>query len=781
MEDNKPLYIAAIIIILILILVGTGIGLFFYFQFQKTPAGQPLTAQTNTNDQQPGLPQASDINGDNGSITSTTANLEKEKQFISSFWQAPEIIYSAGIPAYKLPLTEIKEQVANYRDFSRKVNLDQALEKIANNGFAVISNPFTTESTDWETNYRLIGESSLPIFITSDSIAGLYQDTFHIIYKEIEQEAFYPSLWQLLKEMFDQAKGRYESRYQQFGIETDNITEANRTELAYLAVALKLLQPDSSQVKESLLADKKFFSSQEAKIYKISIPDYLAKEVDQEIKLIDSKIKSAESAIFLYQKDYSSYAIPSQYQTSEILKNYYLATTWLNQSLFPLWSKSNDCPNCLLDEDDHLINFIASIYLSNDLASNQDWKNRWANIYKSVSFFKGLEANLTYLYYYQALIETFGPDYKLDEIFSVETEELKGNVAKIQEKISGYAFSLVLSGREETKEKIGLRLLRNYHLLENKLFVSLTEPNAGKYLKPAEKEIFLPFTACQEGTGDYRCLPTGLDLFNVLNNETAKSILKETRNDQYENYQKNVDSFMEKISEFDQYTWHDNAYLSLLSALQKINDKSKSGFPTFMQNDAWAKKNLNTIMATWTEAHREINFEKTNSNKTIGLGSYFPYGYIEPQVEFYSQLLANVEMVMAGFNKLQIISQNTKSFERLENLKIILQKTTEISKKELINNALENDDYDFINNFDKYIRGVFGDIKTQNIQNKYTFNYQGIKNNNLNESITGLDQIVIIYPDAEGKLFFAVGPVFKYTEGKNKKVISTNWQKDFKP
>ena len=776
MEDNKPL-VAAIIIIIVLILLGSGIGLFFYFQFQKAPAGeQPI--QTNTNDQKPGLPTAGDVTDGTAGNAADISNLEKEKQFISSFWQMPEIIYSASIPAYKLPLAEIKEQVANYRDFSRKVNLDQALEKITNNGFAVISNPFTTESTDWETNYRLIGENSLPILITTDSIAGLYQDTFHIIYKEIEQEAFYPSLWQLLKEMFDQAKSRYESKYQQFGIETDNITEANRTELAYLAVALKLLQPDTNQVKESLAADKEFFSSQEAKIYKVSIPDYLTKEVDQEIKLIGSKTKNASSPIFLYQKDYSSYTVPSQYQTSELLKNYYLAITWLNESLFPLWSKSNDCQSCFLDEDDHLINFIASLYLSNDLASNQEWKNRWANIYKSVSFFKGLEANLTYLYYHQALIELFGPDYKLEEILG---ENLKENVAKIQEKISGYTFSMVLSGSEETKEKIGLRLLRNYHLLEDKLFVSLMEPNAGRYLKPEEKETALPFTVCEDGTKGFRCLPSGLDLFNVLSNETAKSILKETRNDQYENYQKNVDIFIGKISEFDQNTWHDNAYLSLLAALQKINDKSKSGFPTFMQTDAWAKKNLNTILATWTESHREINFEKTNANKTIGLGSYFPYGYIEPQVEFYSHLLANVEMVMTGFDQLQIISKNTKSFERLENLKIILQTVTEISKKELINNALENDDYDFINSFDKYIRGVFGDIKIQNIQNKYTFNYQGIKNNILNESISGLDQMVVIYPDAEGKLFFAIGPVFKYSESKNKKVVLTNWQKDFRP
>lgn len=781
MEENKIVYLAAIIVIILLILLG--VAVFFYLKILNI--NEPITNQgistTNTSGPTPFLPISDLTNQNLGNGTSGPISLEKEKQFVSSFYEPIQIIYQAQTPSFELPLPAIKEQITNYRDFSRKINLDSILEKISNNGFIIINDPFTTEISDWSSSYRQIKDNELPILITADSVVGLYQDSFQIIYKEIEQEIFYPSLWELLEKMFDKAKKRYEARRNQFGIETETITEADRLELAYLTVALKLLEPQTKQIRESLSADKKFFSAQEAENYKINVPDYLTKEVNQEINLITTKAKEAKSPILLYQKSYSQYGIPAHYQTSEKLKNYYLTITWLNDAFFPLWAKENDCPDCLLDQDDHLINFLASLYLSNDLASDQNLKNQWANIYKSISFFRGLETNLTYLDYDLALKDLFGQNYELDEVFNTSPEEIKETINQIQEKISSYEFSEVLGGTpKETKEKAGLRLLRSYYLLENKLFETLTEPKTGKYLEPIEKNEIIPFTACQKDKNIYRCIPTALDLFHLLENKMAEMILSDTKNNRFELYQNNLNDFTEKVRKFNQSTWHDNSYLALLSALVNLNDEKGEGFPSFMQTDAWAEKSLNTSIAAWVNNHREISLEKTENFESGGLVSYFPYGYIEPQPELYSQLLANVEMVINGFATLKIITPIDKSFERLENLKIILQKVTAVSRKELENGALAEDDYNFINNFDKQIKGVTSDIKKESLQNNYQFNFLGEDKNLLSESIDGFNYLIIIYPDSEGKLFFALGPVLNSLESKNGKKTIFDWQKDIR-
>ena len=780
MGDKKIFYIIGIVVILALIIVGI-IVLFFYFQQTRIPN---IPAPINTGTDQTGglgsLPANETVGPGAGPGTaSALAELAKEKQFISSFWQATNIDYQPQVVASQIPLAEIKERITNYRDFSRKIAVENGLEKIAANGFVVLTDPFRLATSDWATSYKTIRANELPIFISADSVAGLYQTTLQVIYKEIEEEIFYPSLWQLLTAIYQTTKVRYEQKYQQFGIATDLLTEANRLELAYIAVALKLLQPEQTQVREPLSTENnKFFTPQEAKNYAINVPEYLAKEVAAEIDLITKRSGNVKSAIFLYDKNYQVFNIPEQYRTSEKLKNYYLAITWLNEGFFPLWHQANDCADCLLDQQDHQINFVAALLLSNDLAGDQNLKNSWANIYKSISFFKGLESNLTYLDYIQALKASFGADYDLEQMFNTDAQTIKERLAIIQKNISTFEFPSSLGGSTSQKSQVGLRLLRHYHLLENRLFNQLTYEPAGLYLGET-KDSPLPFTACQVQPDFWRCWPTGLDLFNLLGNRLSENIINARQDNSYQNYLQRLTEFRSELAKFDQNTWHDNAYMSLLSALQKINRPSPDGYPGFMTNEAWEKKSLTTSLGAWVNFHQEINFERTDTPEPVGLGSYFPYGYVEPQVDFYGELLSNVKMIMDGFNTLQIISPISKSYERLSNLRLVLEKLSAIAKKELENSNLDNTDYDFINNFNKHIRTFLGDVKKENIQNSHTLEFKYPQNRLLVEKNQGLNYIIVAYPDSQGQLFLAVGPVYRFREEKNGGASSSGWQDDY--
>jgi hypothetical protein len=165
----------------------------------------------------------------------------------------------------------------------------------------------------------------------------------------------------------------------------------------------------------------------------------------------------------------------------------------------------------------------------------------------------------------------------------------------------------------------------------------------------------------------------------------------------------------------------------------------------------------------------------------MGISNYFPYGYVEPYPELYAELAANVDMVIKGFTSLEIISTQSKSFERLQNLKNILTRLTDIAKKELTKEEVTTEDFDFINNFGKQIKAVSGDVKKENLQTKANFNWQINDKTSLNEYLDGLNFLIAIYPDKEGKLFFAIGPVYNYLEGKNKEKPSASWQAELKP
>src|SRR3989344_55306 len=774
MEDNKIFYLTGIGALIVLILAA--IGFLFVFIWQKPfSAKEPaLINQVTTTPSFGTLPQTP-VDSNGPTTPSPEEQLAKEKYFISTFYQAATSTTVAKIPDLDLPLANVKEQILNYRDFSRKIPIENALPKLSNNGFVVINNPFGNVTSNWQTAFSLINEKNVPALITSDAVIGLYQDTLQIIYKEIEQDKFYASLWQLLHDLFNQVKARYDVKRQQFGIESDLITEANRLELAYLTVALKLLAPEPSQLRESITAQRQFFSPFENETYQITVPPYLINDVESEIRLIDAKVKSAKSPILLYQQSYTPYLIPAQYQASEKLKNYYLAITWLNQVFFPLNAKNGDCPDCLLDEPDQRLGFLAALYLSDDLGSNQRLKNQWANIYKTIAFFKGLETDLTYLDYHYALENEFGKDFHLDQIFKTDVETIKQKLDLLKKRLLDIKFSRALRASTKAKD-LGWRLLRNYFLTEEKIFTDLTGQNPGNYLGTVN-DPKRPNTSCSQKQNLSRCRPTSLDIFNVLGNNQAAEILTDTKNNQYQNYQQITDSLKSALQEFDQNTWHDNSYLSLFSALQSFKTDKPNGYTDFMKNDVWKKKNLQTALGAWTNFHREIKYEKTSSQSFAGFPNYFGYGYIEPQAETYAQLLANVKMIKKGFSALQIIGSGEKSYERLSNLENLLNNILQITKKELANNELSADDYNFINNFSRTINLLTGEIKKENLQNLYTLSLVFPGQKVLNEFIDGFNYLIVVYPDKNGKLFFAIGPVLNYFENQK---IPAAWQKEFK-
>jgi len=190
-----------------------------------------------------------------------------------------------------------------------------------------------------------------------------------------------------------------------------------------------------------------------------------------------------------------------------------------------------------------------------------------------------------------------------------------------------------------------------------------------------------------------------------------------------------------------------------------------------MQTSAWQDKELTTALASWTELrHDTILYAK--QSYTAMTTSMPPekkpvVGYVEPVPEFYNRLLALTRMTNSGLGEMGVLDGSAK--HRLENLDVILERLVEISSKELENEELTEDDYDFIKNFGDNLDGVIAGVedkakKTTIVADVHT---DGNTGQVLEEGVGYVDLIVVAYKLPDGRILVGAGPVMSYYEFKH--------------
>jgi hypothetical protein len=141
-------------------------------------------------------------------------------------------------------------------------------------------------------------------------------------------------------------------------------------------------------------------------------------------------------------------------------------------------------------------------------------------------------------------------------------------------------------------------------------------------------------------------------------------------------------------------------------------------------------------------------------------------GYVEPVPEFYNRLLALTRMTTKGLEEKNVLDQGSKY--RLQTLEKVLVKMSDISKKELENNELSAEDYDYIKNYASWLDGTIAGVdekaqKTTIIADVHT----DTNTKNVLEEGTGyVDLLVVAYKVPDGRILVGAGPSLSYYEFK---------------
>lgn len=751
---GKALGAAALVFILIL---AGALWFFSRNNNKKMPVVREETGTTTS----PGLVVLPVDPGDgNGNGNGSGGNGEVRAETISfaDYYREPGEYGPAGLAPLALPLNA-KAEVVNYYETSRNISLDACTDNLNNYGFAVIANPFGASANDFFGAYRALNERRLPLLITTDFIFYYYNTVIHQIFRSVESHVFFDYIWRINKNLFLTADSRYREGRKSAGLGNDPLLEAMRREAAFFAVTLELLKPRAGQFAEAGKPQEGKFTRDDVDKYEFILPDYLRTDVPREVELILNARKISKSPVLLYEQDYSGYQAPSLYSDDVKLNNYFLATKWLN-SLYPLYPRDSGCPDCPLDQDDWLINFIAAGLIAQDFSRSQELKNDWAKIYKVISYYSGLRRELTYLHYADAWRKEYGDDYDVKKIFSGERSDLLARAKKLAGLIADQEFLGIEGGLSRGdpagRPGLGMRMLQEPYWPNEYIVKLLTYPSVGAYGKDARSiKNNLNVTGCSIGATERilgRCSAIGLDIINLVYPLADNQYFAE--NSDYAGYSAQAEELRRELADFDKYSWHNNIYWTTIDISRKYLQAES---PLISPSAAWQDRKIKTALGGWAAIQLPPDELSSYYERTGGFGSVGPHelNYIEPEIVYAGELLAKASMLAETLLAVRVIEDTdyiNREFKKiigdLATIKGLIEKTRR-------GEALGEADAEFID-----------DLATQ-----YAVAKPGDKSFILADSskqarradIAGINLLILIYEKQGGK-YLAAGPVFKYEE-----------------
>ncbi len=747
---NKKVLVVFGIILLFIILLVTWLIFNFLKRPEKIVIPAPATGTEQTVTTTVGV-LPTDISTSTDDMATSTAAAELEKYSFNDFFTEPAPIPEFNFKDYALPLN-VKIDVLNYYDVSRKLSLDSSISSLNTNGFAILNNPSEKDIKDFYSAYSWLSNKEVPLLITSDFLMHYHQNVIKQAFKDIEENIFYDNLWRISKSLYESSKSRYEARLAKIGKVNDSILEGERLAMAYFAVALKLLEPSITQIDVSG-KDVKKFSVSEASNLSFTLLPYLQSDAGEEINLIKAARGIKKSPVLLYQQNYVDFVVPTEYRSNEKLYNFYLASKWLN-SVFPLVIKDKVCPTCLLDKEDARLSLIASSFITKDFSSDQDLKNRWALVYKLVSYSKGLREDLNYRNYDETMKALFGNEYDPELIFVESNPDSSKNMDKLRSALLALEFNSFQGGLDKNKDKtdLGFKLLSDYYFPNEYIFNRLSGAAIGKY--NGQKVTFNNYTICKQSTN--RCGGFSLDIVGLVTDKLASSSYWQ-ENTSFTAYPEHFLALKNELKNAS--IWHNNNFWSMLGTIKMIFNSNNDQSQAYFRTELWRERLVDTAGSAWVDLQLPLEqlipasapVKKGLSNEVFFNDNF----YIEPNYALVQKLIADNEMMYGMLDVMGINKKVSSVAIALKDENSKLQQFLELIKKELNGEAFNSDNQSFINSFAKQY-----EIKQAPVNQLYLKSGDG----NLREELS-IKLITLVYESGEGK-YIAVGPIFSYKEGR---------------
>ena len=634
-------------------------------------------------------------------------------QNFASF-EAEKVNVTPKVASYKIE--KDLENVENKEQFSGLTAAAQNL--LEKNAFVVTEGNYKEFFQIYENNRY----DSVPNFITVDSVLHNFHLLFDYSLKKLEEEKLIQALRELDAGMLTTSETQLEALR---GTAWENAALRN---VAFFTVATKLLEPAAP------------------------VGGEVADVVGEELNLIEKREGITESPLMNkgqdsadYREDYSQYIPRGHYSKSEDLQRYFKTMMWYGRMTFRQKS-----------EDETRSAILASLALGQKEANFTNWEK----IYEPTNFFVGKSDDITFYQYLEILRRVYGDDINLDKLLSNDNFIIFMGQAKdlAPPQINSMPIFDESINPDREQEIKGFRVMGQRFTIDASIFQRLI------YREVKENK-----------KGQRRMLPEGLDIPAALGSEEAYSILKAGGADDYQNYPENMRKMREYLSGLDQGTWTQNLYWGWLYSLNPILLAKGEGYPEFMQNEAWTRKNLNGYLGSWTELkHDTILYAKQVYAEMGGAPpeEYDDRGYVEPEPEVYARLAGLAKMLAEGLEMRGILSEEQK--ENINQLKEIADQLKIIAEKELEGKGLSAEEYNFIRFYGGELEHLWLSVmKDENVQDAseaqdhpaaLVADVATDPNGVVLEEATGNVFPIYVVAPVEGKLKIAKGGIYSHYE-----------------
>ena len=566
----------------------------------------------------------------------------------------------------------------------------------------------------------------IPNFVTVDSLMHTYHVYFAYLLKNIEKEYLADQVRQLGIKMLEDSKEQY---VQLKGSEWESAAVRN---VAFFTVGAKLLDDT------------------------VQIEDYVSDIVESELSRIETAQGIMISGITDDEEDYSQYKPRGYYEGDSDLEAYFKAMMWYGRMHFKQETEDLD---------------RSALLITKALDSDSEAYELWQSVYSVTSFFAGASDDNGVCEYAPLIRAAYGENAKVTDLIGNGDAFLdyRTNTAALP---VPQINSIPIEDGEKNVIP-GFRFMGQRFSIDAMVMQKLIYSNVQS-----------------NGAGEKRMLPDVLDVPAALGSDVALNLLKENGVEDYPGYMENMEKLRGGINEADDSLWNASLYASWIQTLRPLLEKKGEGYPMFMQNEEWAKKNLECFAGSYTELkHDTVLYSKQVMAEMGGGMEEEPddRGYVEPEPVVYERFASLAEQTAQGLKKYQMLSDaDENNLVKLEELALRLQM---ISNKELQNETLTDEEYDLIRTYGGNIEHFWYDAMraNANYDNIFSEEYPAAlvvdiatdPNGSVLEAATGDPSQIIVAVQVDGKIKLASGSVYtfyQFEQPLNDRLTDTQWR-----
>lgn len=562
---------------------------------------------------------------------------DDEIPFTVSFTGEKPQLLSGAEPETQIDITPCAEPYSIDADFGNIHNLEQFRlnDEMAEK---LLANGFVLYH-EWDADLEFfeIYESNryknVPNFVTVDSLMHTYHLYFSYLQKNIEEDYLTSYLTQLSGQMLSESAVLYDD------LKGSEWEEAAKRNVAFFTVAAKLLN-DSTVVY-----------------------DYVEEMVSYELDHINSAESVDTSKITSVMEDYTQYIPRGYYEGNKQLEQYFKAMMWYGRAHF-------------LQENEDMDR--SALLISMALSENPQAYSLWEAIYAVTSFFAGASDDTGVCEYLPLLYEIYGEDVTCADLIGNREAFLLFHQETAR--LTAPRINSVPGLSETSPAALGFRFMGQRFTIDAAIMQKLIYDDVG-----------------ENSQGNARMLPDVLDVPAALGSDTALDILTESGSADHAGYMENMNLLRSELAKENPSLWSASLYACWLNTLRPLFAVKGEGYPMFMQNEEWLKKDLECFAGSFAELKHDTVLYSKQVLAEMG-GDYYEdiddRGYAEPEPLVYARFAALTKQTAQGLEKYGMLSDSDA--ENLSRLEEIAGQLQTISEKELQDQLLTDEEYDFI-------------------------------------------------------------------------------------